>query len=125
MSRAPKTKKLELTDEVLNKLVYIILGIDDIKKACGYIFNKNSLRKNNVVNAYLDAKMGDELRKYIYVKNCSKIRKDFEESLTIEDLLTIFRSTLKLKNYMIIGTRDKKDSWRYFIDVVVEKPGAI
>ena len=120
MSRAPKTKKLELTDAVLNKLVYIILGIDDIKKACGYNFNKNDLRKNNVVKSYLDAKMGDELRKYLYVKNCDKIKKEFEESLTTEDLLTIFRSVLKLKNYSVIGTRDKKDVWRYFIDVVVK-----
>ena len=108
------TKK-ELTDEVLNKLIKIFLEVDDIKTACKMTFSKEDMRVNQVVKKYLDANMGDELRKCVYIKQCSRIRKECEKNLDEDTLISILRSILRIKKYKLIGTNDKFQNWRYVI----------
>jgi len=115
MSSVPKTAKLAFTDAVLNKLINLILGIENVQKACKITFSKDDMRTNHVVQKYLDAKMGDELRKYIYVKQCNKIRKECENTLDEDDILTITRAVLKMKNYKLTGSTDIKHVSYYFI----------
>jgi len=108
--------KQELPDEVLNKLVEIVLGVPDVKSALKLTFSKDEMKTRQVVQKYLEAKMGDELRKYVYVKKCSKIRKETEETLNEDTLITILRAVLKMKNYKLVSTCNKANSWRYYID---------
>jgi len=116
-------KKEPISDNLLNQFVQIMLNVDDITRTEGIFFSIESLKKNGTVQKYIDAHLGDELRKCILLQTCEKLRPKNESSLQEKDLITIFRATLRQKNIKLVGMNDPTNVSKtriYYISNVVE-----
>ncbi len=103
------TAKEPITDELLNKLIQIILNINTIEDSIGVYFSTEMMSKNNVVTKYLEEKMSEKLRRCMYNKQCTKIGEPKEKTLTEEDIITILRAVLRIKGYKLVGLTESKN----------------
>lgn len=102
--------KEPITDELLNKLIQIILNKNTIEDTADVYFSNEIMIKNKVVIKYLDEKMSEKLRRCMYNKDCTKIGKPKEKTLTVEDIITILRAVLrKHGGYKLIGITDSNN----------------
>lgn len=91
-----------VSDENINKLIKIMIGIDTIDRAVGISFSKSTLKSIDAVKKYVESHLGDELRKTMYMNDCRKLSKD-EKDISETDLITILRAILKPKKYVLVG----------------------
>ena len=103
-----KIMKSEISDELLNELVEIVLEVKSIEDANDMFFSVETMRKNGVAKKYMEHKMSEKLRKCLYVKKCEKISEKIENNITEKDIINILRIVLKLKNYKLVGLNDNK-----------------
>ena len=101
-------KKLALPDDVFNQFVNIMIN-SDITETQGKFFSLDSLKQSDAIKKYLDSKMGDQLRTFICLRDCDKLRPKYESTLQEKDLITIFRAVLRHKNYKITGMNDSRN----------------
>ena len=96
----PKPVKLKIPNEILDLTLDIILGWarDNMLEK---FFDLETIRNNSAVENYLGTNFGEELRTYIYVNCCRKLRKGDEHLLDEKGLLTILRCVLKKFGYKI------------------------
>ena len=66
-----------------------------------FFFDLETIRNNNAVENYLGSDFGEELRKYIHINTCRKLRKNDEHLLDEQGVLTILRCVLKKFGYNI------------------------
>jgi len=100
--------KEPISDEILNQMIQIITGLNNVNDTSDVYFSTDTMRKNNSVQKYMDNNMSEKLRKYMYVRQCDKISPQKEGKLKETDIMTIFRCVLKLKGYKLVGMTDSK-----------------
>jgi len=93
-----------MPDEILDITLDIILGWNR-NNLLEKFFDLETIIKNNAVENYLGSDFGTELREYIYVNSCRKLRKENEESLDEKDLVIILRYILKIFGYKVLSRR--------------------
>jgi len=99
--------KINMTDDVFNKLLKIVLNVDNIEQAYNIKFNIDTLRLNNTLTKYLESHMGDELRKCLYFNQCRTLNKQIESTLNESNIITIFRAVLRYKQHKLTSMHDK------------------
>ena len=97
----PRVKKASLPPELLELILGTIFGTNQIEEV-GY-FDLKTLQQSLAVEKYLQAGLGDELRKYMYVNYCRALRKENEPGLDEQKLLVILRSVFKHYGYPIVS----------------------
>ena len=98
--------KKQVTNEVLEKYLQLILGVDSLEDMKNYFFNLETLRKKKSVKKYLGENMGDYLREYLVVNKNAKISKKNEKILNEKDLVTIMRYIIKNLDYVLLSISD-------------------
>ena len=89
-------RKKEIADELVNKMIKMYFNEETLEKA----LNKD-LKKRDVVQEYKKEEIGDKLRESIYIKECNKLSRKHEKTLTEEDTITILKNVLCRKNYTL------------------------
>lgn len=103
-----------LPPEARDKFLQLIFNTADLGECAKRVFTKEQLEKK--VQDYLDTNMGDELRRYIMVKECRKLSRTIEEKLSVGDLICILRYILKVNGYRLRGTTENNyQGWIYWI----------
>ena len=102
-------KKIQISIEVLDQFSQIMLNVN-LAQAEGKIFSLDSLKQNDALKKYLNNKIGDQLRRSIYLCDCDKLRPKHEPHLQEKDLITIFRATLRHNGYQLMSSNDRNSA---------------
>jgi len=105
------TKHRVLTDDLLKELLLATLNWNEISS--DRLFDVERISVEN----YLDKGIGNKLRECVMIKDCLKLSRKNEPTLTKRDVLTIMRYVLDVFGYEVVSLRDFK-LWRnqYRID---------
>jgi uncharacterized protein YutE (UPF0331/DUF86 family) len=106
------------TEEHFNYFLKCILGIDSIHDTIGKYFDVDTLRQLNSLKKFKDADMLKYLSKYVLVRNCPILTKDYD-AIDEKKLIVLLRNLLNHLdiNIELISTvaSDKKKTFYLFI----------
>lgn len=123
--KASSKRKIPITEDVVNQLIFIMLNCNTIDETNGIFFNVDTLRENNAVQKYKDANMSDFLRKYLAINQCYKISPKYKDTIEEADLIVILRALLKKFNYNVSGATDARKQVKQRIYTITKNAGAL